>query len=521
MFRNFMISFKKNMLFMCFCITLQVILGVILSYAFLLYNNTIYYNGSWISTKTNLVKAVMGAHSFSFQRQALAKGRLNLGAWHGFQEIIYKDKLDIKSIEFDFSLEPNSYSYFIFNKNDKKSSAIRLSINKNLESKYLVISALGRFLEKVPIDTPTLRAQRWYNAKLRFNDNEILFFLDNKEIARFREPILHEQRIGFRGGFHNAYIDNVIIHQHNSKSIYEFFDNRKNAFHITAFFLILVGMCNGLVFLLLYFTFRIKGKNVVFFLAMLDIVLIIISALGVSYLYITTNYYPQIDENKRKIEEYWKGSRTGEIVEYIRNTYGEIPNKNTYRILFIGSSQTWGAGVSKQTSTFVRKIENKLNKSRTKEIQFECINAGISALHSFHLLDLYKREWLKLKPRIVVINLSNNDVNIDIFASNLQRMIKLSAQKGIQPIFVLEANSVEKNNTDLILKHEAMRRVATKHFVPVIDMHAYLSKKYDEGFLWWDFVHLTDFGQELLAEELHKELWQVIKDKRLTYDHTK
>ena len=100
-----------------------------------------------------------------------------------------------------------------------------------------------------------------------------------------------------------------------------------------------------------------------------------------------------------------------------------------------------------------------------------------------------------------------------MFASNLQDMIEISVRARIQPIFVLEANSVENINNGLIAKHEAMRRVGAAHNVPVIDMHAYLRKKYDEGFLWWDSVHLTDFGQELLAEKLYKELVQVMKNK--------
>jgi len=107
---------------------------------------------------------------------------------------------------------------------------------------------------------------------------------------------------------------------------------------------------------------------------------------------------------------------------------------------------------------------------------------------------------------MVVINLSNNDVDIDMFVSNLQNMIEISVRAGIQPIFVLEANSVENIGNQLIAKHEVMRRVGAAHNVPVIDMHAYLSKKYDQGFLWWDFIHLTDFGQELVAEKLYYEL---------------
>jgi len=288
----------------------------------------------------NLEKGVMGAVAFSFGRQALAKGHLNLGAWHGFQEVFYKNKLQVKGVEFDFWLEPNSYLNIIFNKSDKHFSCVRLSVNKHFKSAYLRVSASGGFLEKVTIDTPTLRVRQWHNANLNFNDDTFSLLLDDKENVRFSEHILHEQRIGFRGGFHNVLIDKVIIYQHKSKRLYESFSNGKNSFRITAFFLVLVGLFNGLIFLLLRFASWVNSKNAGFYLAMLNIVLIFISALCFIYLYMTGKYYPKIDVQIRNYDQYWKDSKAASIVKNIRNTYGETHNKNTYRILFIGSSQT-------------------------------------------------------------------------------------------------------------------------------------------------------------------------------------
>ena len=55
-----------------------------------------------------------------------------------------------------------------------------------------------------------------------------------------------------------------------------------------------------------------------------------------------------------------------------------------------------------------------------------------------------------------------------------------------------------------------MSVVVESRGVPVIDMHSYLRDKYDEGFLWWDSVHLADFGQDLFAEKLYNELEQIL-----------
>ena len=105
-FRILMTSIKKNLLLIVICIALQVIIGIIISDTYLLLCNTIHNNGNWISSKTKLENGVIGAYSFVLERQALAKGHLNLGAWHGFQEVLYKDKLYVEEIAFDFLLEP-------------------------------------------------------------------------------------------------------------------------------------------------------------------------------------------------------------------------------------------------------------------------------------------------------------------------------------------------------------------------------------------------------------------------------
>lgn len=129
---------------------------------------------------------------------------------------------------------------------------------------------------------------------------------------------------------------------------------------------------------------------------------------------------------------------------------------------------------------------------------------------SSYIIELYEQEWLNLDPKVVVINLGTNDTRPDWFALNLGRIIVMSLRAGIQPILLLEPNSLENKTNFLFSRHELMRVVGESRGVPVIDMHSYLRDKYDEGFLWWDFVHLADFGQDLFAEKLYNELEQIL-----------
>jgi len=180
------------------------------------------------------------------------------------------------------------------------------------------------------------------------------------------------------------------------------------------------------------------------------------------------------------------------------------------RILFIGSSQTWGAGARDPNETFVRRIENALNQ-RANEVVI-CINGGISALRSSHLLDLYKTQWLDLQPDVVVINLSNNDTDPALLERNIDSMIQLSQARSIRVLLVLEPNSIEKGGRGLAEKHAVLRRLARQRGVQLVDMHAYLSDRYRRGFLWWDTVHLSSFGQRLFAERLVDALAQLSAD---------
>ena len=124
------------------------------------------------------------------------------------------------------------------------------------------------------------------------------------------------------------------------------------------------------------------------------------------------------------------------------------------------------------------------------------MNAGV-------LLELYKREWITLEPEAVVINLSNNDGGSVLLAQDfepcLERFVAINESKNIKTVFVLEANSIEVTPNDLQL-HPVMRTVGTRHGVPVVELHAFLKAKYDDGFLWWDFVHPTSLGHRLVAD---------------------
>ncbi len=68
---------------------------------------------------------------------------------------------------------------------------------------------------------------------------------------------------------------------------------------------------------------------------------------------------------------------------------------------------------------------------------------------------------------------------------------------------MLEANALELDQLGALReKHALMRRVAAAAGVPTLDAQGFLERHHDDGYLWWDFVHLSDFGHRLVARLL-------------------
>jgi lysophospholipase L1-like esterase len=221
-----------------------------------------------------------------------------------------------------------------------------------------------------------------------------------------------------------------------------------------------------------------------------------------------SSYLP--DESQKRVEAYWVNSSRMDILRGIRSRYTAAVPPGVFRILVLGSSQTWGAGAESDDDTWVRQLETLLNTS-PGDVKVECINAGISGLVTGQVVELLRSDLADMAASAALINLSNNDIDLDQFEHNLDALIGELQARNIRPVFILEPNSLERRLTDsehghLEYKHAIMRKVAANYGLPAIDLHGYLAEAKDAGFIWWDFVHLTSFGQRLVAAKLAGDL---------------
>ena len=82
---------------------------------------------------------------------------------------------------------------------------------------------------------------------------------------------------------------------------------------------------------------------------------------------------------------------------------------NTYRIIAVGGSTTFGDGVTNE-NTWPKILEKKLqNLSESKNI--EVINAGIGAITSFNESKLIKEKLIHYKPDLMIVYDGNNDMS--------------------------------------------------------------------------------------------------------------
>jgi len=479
---------------------------------FLGYHNTLGNNHRWIATKSQIEKGVMGRKALVTTRQLFAKEQLNLGSWHGFQEIFYHESVPLSEVSFDFELDPEAYLAFIFSKAEQGSSGIRISKHRDFNNIVFQVTNSGEFTKKQILSRLKIEDGQQYHLKAVYEYDGVVIKLDDKVVGKFEGTITGRQKFGFRGGYHNSVVDNIRIKTATGEVIEELFTGREG------FLQTFIAFTTGFFFFQFsFFLIFIKSKKVerrqVFFTIIgLNFVVIVSVFLVLFYLRLTADQYPKVTGvlEKKKIEI--RARRVASTVHYVAAEYEPKASQNTRRLFFVGSSQTWGAGATHEGETFVRVIEEKLNNNDELPIRFECINGGISSAESSNVIQVLREQWYQYDMSLLIINLSSNDRDVDIFQKSIQAIVEMSLNKGIKPVLVLEPNSIEFPEIHLPPKHQVMREIGKEFDVPVIEMHDYLSRHYDDGFLWWDFVHMTSFGQKLFAEYLLQELQPLLDE---------
>jgi len=451
----------------------------------------------------------MGAYGFLGARNTLVGQHLDLSKWYGFQEVIYKDALDIREITFDFLLGKDSYIVFIFNKNNNTFFGIRVSTSSLFKNLYFVSKDSGEFVNKQELEVTNLRLNSWQHFKIIFGLNTFTLYVNKALIGTFNINLLPNQLFGFRSGKNKVLVDNLVIRLKNSKQVIrETFDKRD--INVFLLFLIIIVAIN--IGLLCYVMFKDTIAHGIVRLIGFNLVAIVASLLLLTFDYFyLSRKYPTWENFKITMPEilkkaeghYWQNASKEFILRSIRDKYTNRGGQDIFRILFLGGSQVWGAGASEESKTLSSRIETKLNEISHGETKYECINAGVSGFDFNSSFDFYTKELPNLNPKIIVFMLPI-DFNLksdSIAYYNFNKLIQLNHLRNIKTIFLRVSMSIEFNNNNPPLAG-ILKEFLENNDIRVVDLDEYLIKDYDRGFLWWDITHLTDFGQKLVSTYL-------------------
>lgn len=474
--------------------------------------------GHWVATKTTLERGLMGAEQFLHGKQAVSGQKLNLAAWHGFQEVIYRELVDPVEIRARISLGGRSHVSVIFDRDAAGFAGARLSLDPVRPSMVFRATPDGEFLQRWPLRTPGLAAHREHEVSVAFDADALRVRLDGAPAGAAPPLPTRPQQVGFRGGARNVVVSDVVIRRRGGggdvspeATLYESFRPRPR-WDLAAGVALAVLVANGA-----WIAGRARrggaAREALLGATVANLTLATLAGLGLCYLRMTAERYPAADAALRAGEHAWRLGQADEIRAEVRRQCPGPPPGGTARVLFLGSSQTWGAGAAHVSDTIPATLQRLLD-AQVGAGRYQVVNGAICSVDSAFLRGLYEREWAALKAELVVVNLSNNDTEPGPFGDNLRRIAQIARDAGSRALFVLEANSGELRPAvleDLARRHVAMRVAAEAEGVPVVDMHAHLLELQDRGFLFWDLVHMTSFGQRLAAERLLPEVLRLVE----------
>ncbi len=489
----------RRSVWLAICLVLVGLTCAVADATWLEHGNTLYHNKRWISAKIGLARYTMGAVSFMVTQTGLHYNQLNLGVWHGFQEIYYHEPVRLSAASFDCKLDANTYVSFLFARNATGFQGIRLSLNPGYRSVWFESTPERRFTRIVPLDVVP---RRGWNHVLLVNRSGLWVTVNGEHLPVLPVDMTGLGQCGFRGCLGDSAVDNVVLDRCDGPPpIVERFDNLAAlpSLFVRTFLVATVGV-------LAVFALTRREPRSGPFMVTLGLWLLVVSGLcfGVEWFYYGPMHPKNIDfsrfpEYRNDVETDSLGSA---ICAAIQDRYAHEVNPGR-RIVFVGSSQTWGSGAQTEDQTWVRRIERRLNAEHAAQGPFECINTGISGAISAMLDPLYLQQWITLKPELCVIDLSFNDPSPDDLVRHVKHMIEANQARRIRTLLVLEPACSEYPDPSVPRKREALAGLAQREHVPYVRMQPYLNGHQREGFLWWDMVHLTPFGQQLFADRLY------------------
>jgi lysophospholipase L1-like esterase len=476
-------------------------------------HNTLAANGRWVTTKSALERGVNGAGTYALTRKSLSGNHLDLGAWLGFQEVQLREARALTAAEFSFRIAGEAYVVFEYDHRPEGFSALRLGLGPRYASARLDVAPDGRFLAQEPVAGVPL-APGWNRCRIEFGPHATAFLVNGRRVAEDPRAPNTEQRIAFRAGLDPTWIDDVRLEGRRG-TLHESFRNTRGWWRtfavVAAGALALALVVAALVALV--GRAGARGPRALFAVAALQLFLAPTSALvyGYDFRWHSRRYQSGSLANERKLMVQTRDKQLlrrrfeseDEVAARVTRRLAEEP-AGRRRILFVGSSQTWGAGAMRASEGYVERLAARLEQDFPGH--FQCLNVAVCGAYASTQWAAFEAQWARTEPELAVIDLGNNDKDPRAFEQGIERFLAYGREHGVRVVLVLEPNYDRHDNPALRANHALLRALGERYGVPVVDVHAEVARRAGEGFVWWDHVHPTSFGHALLAEILYPRL---------------
>lgn len=499
--------------------------------------------------------AVMGSDEFITTRSTLAGNALDLGAWYGYQEVWLRKAKELSEVKFKFRIPENSYLDIFFSKEKMGLTGVRLSRSSAFASGYFSSDQGGRFLSYEAISVGDI-GPGWHQIRLIFPEKGSILTLDHSDPIPLGPHHGLASGLGFRGGITGAEIDDVEAIDVQGVAFTDSFRNGREWLKLSAVHFALLAAIFGMVIWLALKTGRwpeamvMNGGLVV--AAQLFICLSLFHAFDFYFwsklplqtdmrLFSTGQPVPQMRAESGRaaffsgwrkllgrekdvfmeISSYYPPDRIFQGPIYCGSSGGACLSNAAYaptsrknscaRVLLLGASQSVGSGAYSLEQTFFVRLHRGLSKALPGRC-VESLNLSVSGADLTELTDLFKKH-LNFNADVVLVNFSSNGSGEGLY-EKLARLVEVGHKIQAKIVFVAEANSPEAGeNYGLMEKHRIMRQAGLDLGVETISMQDFLGggEIRRSGQVWLDHVHLTTYGQSLVADWLQPKVLQILR----------
>lgn len=536
------------------CLFLSAIAAGIWTEALLYSQNTLFQNEMLYPHKMKFLGGQAYGLESLIDRSALAGNRIRSSIFLEHHQVLTRREWSPSRLEATIRLLPDSYIDVIFNSDNEKYEAVRLSADAKFPSGHFLIERSGKFLQQEtwPISPSVLTGL--LNLELKKNGESLELIIEGKKVAQFKGTF-KKAELGFEVTL-NAEVLSASFLEDGEEHVLPFHNRQK----FTEIFKWHLAIIFGISFLSTQFLsfplfFSLSGAI----------------WLGFDYFYYSRQYarwditipgtvLPGAQQRIIDYEKYryflfarWYeliGGKTvsKEEIEKIiaipesrlcdgakclnlrKSETFNYPkgNQTGRRILYIGGSMSRGAGLRNLEHSYVEKIHYQLQQ-RYPDLQ--SINFSRGAFDIKRSSPEIMKEVSTLRPDIVVIEFLIG--HMDRY-DELKETIRALGATGSQIVYmrpliyrsyltgiplekVRQEFNKEMGRKDIPIPHflieKKMREEKSLYAYHWVDSNKILYNHFGDGNLSWDSNHLTEYGHSLIADYLTTELIEILKNR--------